>query len=397
MLTVVNFFRGYLEVEIISRYPERFINICSQNDITFWQLQKVDSDKLRARVRVFEIDRLKELAGNALCDVKVLSKRGAPFFVWKFRKRYVFIAGFIFFITAMYLFSLRIWDIEVTGNDRVSEERILRNLREIGVSIGSFSSEIDSEFIENQMLLRIPELRWLAVNVRGSRAEVEVRERIEKPVVIDTRIPCNVVASRGGIITKIVVLEGSAQVEKGDTVSEGQLIASGVMDTVVGFRLVHALAKVETRTWYNLSAKMPVNINIKEYTGEKTGKTSIVLGDRRLNLYLNSSIPYERCDKITKKTQLSFPGGYVLPITWISEQYYEYESYDGQLDVEIAADILRQCLRKRLEEKVPEGKIVRTDFSVASDGIFYTIRLTAECLEDIAETVEIPLNNRIGG
>ena len=35
MLTVVNFFRGYLEVEIVGRYPERFINICSQNNIVF--------------------------------------------------------------------------------------------------------------------------------------------------------------------------------------------------------------------------------------------------------------------------------------------------------------------------------------------------------------------------
>ena len=37
-----------------------------------------------------------------------------------------------------------------------------------------------------------------------------------------------------------------------------------------------------------------------------------------------------------------------------------------------------------------EGEIVRTDYYLGTDGIFYTMRLTAECLEDIAETVEIP-------
>lgn len=397
MLTVVNFFRGYLEVEIVGRYPERFINICSQNNIVFWDLQKVETDKLRARVRVFEIERLRELARNALCEVRVLSKRGAPFFVWRFRKRYLFIAGFILFISVLYFFSLRIWDIEVIGNDRVSEERILKNLRDIGISIGTPSSEIDSEFIENRMLLQIPELRWLAVNVRGSRAEVEVRERTEKVEVVDTRLPCNVVSSRAGIITKIVVLEGAAQVEKGDTVVEGQLLASGVVDTVVGMRLVHAMAKVEARTWYNFSAKIPVNISIKEYTGAETDKKSVILGGKRLNLYLDSSIPYEKCDKITERTQLSLPRGYVLPITWVSERYIEYESYEGQLDAEIAAEILRQCLRRRLEEEVSEGEIVRTDYYLGTDGIFYTMRLTAECLEDIAETVEIPLKNRTGG
>ena len=238
----------------------------------------------------------------------MLSKRGAPFFVWRFRKRYLFIAGFILFISVLYFFSLRIWDIEVIGNDRVSEERILKNLRDIGISIGTPSSEIDSEFIENKMLLQIPELRWLAVNVRGSRAEVEVRERTEKVEVVDTRLPCNVVSSRAGIITKIVVLEGAAQVEKGDTVVEGQLLASGVVDTVVGMRLVHAMAKVEARTWYNFSAKIPVNISIKEYTGAETDKKSVILGGKRLNLYLDSSIPYEKCDKITERTHCHYLG-----------------------------------------------------------------------------------------
>ena len=157
------------------------------------------------------------------------------------------------------------------------------------------------------------------------------------------------------------------------------------------------MAKVEARTWYNFSAKIPVNISIKEYTGAETDKKSVILGGKRLNLYLDSSIPYEKCDKITERTQLSLPRGYVLPITWVSERYIEYESYEGQLNAEIAAEILRQCLRRRLEEEVSEGEIVRTDYYLGTDGIFYTMRLTAECLEDIAETVEIPLKNRTGG
>jgi len=397
MLSVVNFLRGYLEVEILGPYPERFINICSQNGISFWNLNREDRNRLTARVRVMEIARLRELAHNALCEVRVLSRKGAPFFVWRFRKRYLFIAGFIFFATVIYFSSLRIWDISVHGNQKISEERILRNLREIGVGIGTPSSRIDPEFIENIMLLRIPELRWLTVNVKGSKAMVEVRERDEPPRIIDDRIPCNVVARKGGIIQKLVVLEGSAQVEVGDTVTEGQLLASGVVDTVVGMRLVHARAEVLARTWYTLAAKIPAKINIKEFTGEKIQKSAVVFAGQRLNLYFNSSIPYERCDKIIKKTRLSLPGGYVLPITWITESYLEYNTHQGQLDAEVAAYILRESLRGLLEEMVPEGEIVRTDYTLRLDGEFYTMTLTAECLEDIAKTVEIPINIRTGG
>lgn len=397
MLSVVNFFRGYLEVEIEGPYPERFINICSQNGINFWNLNRIGSDMLTARVRVLEIARLRELARNALCEVRVLSRKGAPFFVWRFRKRFVFIAGFVFFALVLYFTSIRIWDISVQGKIKVSEERILRHLREIGVGIGTPSADIDPEFIENIMLLRIPELRWLTVNVKGSKATVEVRERSEPPKIVDKRIPCNVVAGRGGIITKIVVLDGSAQVEAGDTVTEGQLLASGIMDTAVGMRLVHARAEVLARTWYTVTAKIPAIIDIKEYTEGKIQKNAVIFAGRRLNLYFSSSIPYERCDKIIQKTRLSLPGGYVLPITWITESYHEYNTYRGQLDAEVAAYILRQGLKSRLEKMVPDGEIVRTDYTLKLDGNFYTMTLTAECLEDIAKTVEIPINIRTGG
>ena len=190
----------------------------------------------------------------------------------------------------------------------MSEERILKNLRDIGISIGTPSSEIDSEFIENKMLLQIPELRWLAVNVRGSRAEVEVRERTEKVEVVDTRLPCNVVSSRAGIITKIVVLEGAAQVEKGDTVVEGTVACKRCCRYGCWDEACTRWQRLKREHGITFLAKIPVNISIRSILVRKPTKISY-FGGKRLNLYLDSSIPYEKCDKITERTQLSLPRG----------------------------------------------------------------------------------------
>jgi len=397
MLTVVNFFRGYLEVEITGPYPERFLNICSQNGISFWQLERIGTEKLSARVRVLEFERLKELAKNALCEVRVVSKKGAPFFVWRFRKRYLFIAGFLFFAAVLYMSSLRIWVIDVVGNSAVSEERILSNLEELGVHIGAHASSIDPEEIENSMILKIPELRWLTVNVHGSRATVEVRERTMSPEVLNEKVPCNIVARKAGIIARMTVLEGHSQASVGDTVTEGQLLASGVVDTAAGARLVHAMARVEAKTWYTLTAKMPMYIEIKEHTGKIKQKNAVIASDHRINLYFSSSIPYARCDNIIKKTQLVLPGGFVLPVTWVTEEYREYTVTQGQIDAETAVSILRQSLMDRLEELVGEGEIIRTDFRLSTRGDIYTMTLTAECMEDIARKVEIPIKINAGG
>jgi len=397
MLTVVNFFRGYLEVEITGPYPERFLNICSQNGISFWQLERTGADRLTARVRVLEFERLKELAKNALCEVKVISKKGAPFFVLRFRKRYLFIAGFLFFAAALYMSSLRIWDIDIVGNGEVSEERLMSNLEELGVRIGALASSIDPEEIENSMILRIPELRWLTVNIHGSRAIVEVRERTKTPEVVNEKVPCNIVARKAGIISRITVLEGRSQAAVGDTVTEGQLLASGVVDTAAGARLVHAMARVEAKTWYTLTAKMPMYINIKEYTGKTSKKYALIASNHRLNLYFDSSIPYARCDNIINRTQLALPGGFVLPITWVAEEFHEYTVTRGQIDAETAVSVLRRSLLDRLEKLAAEGEIIRTDFKLSTKGDIYTMTLTAECLEDIAKKVEIPLKLNAGG
>ena len=61
---------------------------------------------------------------------------------------------------------------------------------------------IKSEAISNDMLLKIPELSWIAVNISGSHADILVRERIPKPLIVDENAPTMVYAVKSGIITK---------------------------------------------------------------------------------------------------------------------------------------------------------------------------------------------------
>lgn len=59
------------------------------------------------------------------------------------------------------------------------------------------------------MLLEIPELSWVAVNVSGCRANVEVRERRTAPKPLDRKIPCNLVARRDGLVLRVQALGAS--------------------------------------------------------------------------------------------------------------------------------------------------------------------------------------------
>lgn len=99
----------------------------------------------------------------------------------------------------MLIGSFFVWDIQIAGNETVPREVILRSLENNGVHRGCFGFALNGEDIRNHVLLEIPELSWVAVNVSGCRANVEVRERRTAPKPLDRKIPCNLVARRDGL------------------------------------------------------------------------------------------------------------------------------------------------------------------------------------------------------
>ncbi len=428
MLKIVNFFRGYLVVRISGPFPERFLNLCAQNGVAFWRLKKDENGDFVAKIRQNRLKSLQTLATRALCTTSVERKVGAPFILARFRERYAFLLGAALAIGLIAAGALRVWEFEVVGAETLDPAAILAQLEELGVAPGTLRSAIDPDALETEMLLREPRLRWLTVNVSGSRATVEVRERIDPPELLDRSSPQNVVASRAGVIEKIVVLEGKARVAAGETVEPGQLLVSGVLDmvneelqTTRGVRLVSARAVVTARTWYEFSAKTPLFELQKLPTGVETEKISVVLGKKRINLFVNSSILTPNCDRIEspscsspssitagdgtfchteirydkkiERTRLELPGGFKLPIVVEKTQLLEHESVEVAADRETLEERLRLELEQRLGEAT-DGEILTAEFEFYEDGECLVGVLRAECREDIALGQAIPIGEQ---
>ena len=138
-------------------------------------------------------------------------------------------------------------------------------------------------------MMKMPDIAWMSLNVSNSRAVVVVHERIEKPEIINEKEPCDIIAEKSGIITKLSVLEGKQLVYAGDTVVKGDILVSALMDSETGDdRYVRAMAIVEADTWYEISAQTPL---YEERKVEKTGKDSdfsVVIGKKRINFYSDS-------------------------------------------------------------------------------------------------------------
>lgn len=389
MRGAINYLRGTVRVELTSKYSERAVNICAANGVDFWDLERTDDGASRMSVNISGYLKLREVADRSgAFSVRIIRRRGAPFLLWRIRKRYVLLAGMVLCLAAVTLSSFFVWQIDVTGNETVSTSRILASLRSLGVDIGTSTFKISQERISNRMLLLVPELSWITLNTHGSRIEVVVREKVPKPEILDPDVPTAVYAAKAGIITEMEILEGWSAVEAGDTVDVGDELISSYVPVGDG-RFVHAEGRITARTWYEFTLSTPLETVKKEYTGRTRRRRALILAGKRINLYFFGGNPYEYYDKISQYDTLIMPGGSVLPVTLVTDSFEEYERVSSGLPAEEAERLLRSRLMYMLEREIGDGSVTSTSFEkYERDGLLY-VTLRAECLEEIGRPKEL--------
>ncbi len=390
----VNFCRGHVTLRVESAFPERVLNLCAARQIPFWDLRWESAICFTFTMTRRSWHMLRRLAERLDGEIRVVGREGLPYFLWRFRKRHVLVAGLVLCAALSFFGSFFIWDFEIEGNEAVSEEEILRALEQCGVSLGTFGYSVRSDELRNHVLLLVPELSYIAVNVRGCRAHVQVRERVEPPELISKRDPGNTVAAKAGIVTSIFPYDGEKMVLPGATVEEGQLLISGVtVDDQAGTRFLRGMGTVYARTWYNRRCQVPMTEVEKAYTGETDTRIAICWGRNRINLYNTGSIGEGNCDKITTRTQLSLPGGIALPITIVKETYRYYEPAERQRSRQEAEELAYAVLRSDLAEGMDDGTVDSESCAGTAWGDTYLVELRAECQEQIGRFVSIPTEN----
>ncbi len=391
---MVNLLRGQVRVRAECAFPERVLNLCGAQGLAFWDLEWESPTAFTCRLSRRDWKALRQAGRNLDCAFSVMGVEGAPYFLLRFRHRQVLAVGLAACALGLFLGSFFIWEFQVEGNETVPTERILRALEKNGVGLGTFGLSLNGEDIRNHVLLDVPELSWIAVNVSGCRASVQVRERTPPPVMIDRREPSNLVARRAGLVLKVQTIGGVSCVIPGSAVTEGQILISGVEDTdTVGARVLAGMGKVEARTWYHLTAVMPLTAMEKRYTGrEKTG-ISLVCGTRRIKFFSNSSIEGTEYDKITSRhpcTLLGIP----LPVTLVMEKWRFYEPVPAPQTAAQAEKAAEAILTAQLRDMVePYGEVRSTLCSSRQRGDVLVVTLSAECREEIGEAAPIYTEN----
>ena len=393
LLRLWNYIRGYVIILVEGYFLEKFINICIHRQIFLWDIKKLKSSTMRLKVSINGFKLLRPVAKKTGCRVRIIEKKGIPFTVNKYRRRKTFLFGALIFIVLLYGLTSFIWTIEITGNKSLGTEIILEKLEAAGIKQGILKYNIDTDRIVDNMMLDIKELAWIGISIRGTKVKVEIEERVQPPELVSKDVPCDIVAQKDGVVKAIIAKAGQEAVKVGDTVTEGQVLISGAVQTKneqINTRLVHALGSVKARTWYEGRQLVDPIIREKVRTGQKKDRYSIVLFIKRFD-FGKETDPFEDYDRVEIKKRISLGKDNELPFEFIIDRYYENNIVERDIGMDEAKTIAMDEAYNKASVDIQEGAEIvdsRREFVTGEDNNLYAA-VTIECVEEIGVAKEI--------
>ena len=382
LLGLLRYIRGYVRFTISGRYPERFLNITSRCGIRLWDVQR-RGECFTACMYRSDYRRIRVTAHKAGVKLRHSEKGGLPDFVSRYRDRVGIVIGGCAFILTVFVMSMFVWSIDITGLDRVSYIEMKEELREQGLYIGAFKPMLDVQRIARNILLENHDVGWMAVNLQGSYASVEIKEEAPAPEVTDIYAPCNIKAKRDGVILRIEALEGSTEIEEGSGVIEGQLLISGVMGDEQGTsRLVHADARILARTTREASFSVEERQNDLQPSGEFAERQSLMLFGLRLPYRFGRvDSPYAAVESFTDSPS---PLGTTLPVGITTERVNALSYEERLMDENSAKELLEKQSQLYELFSLSDCTVEDRAYTLTDDNGVFTLRVTYTCIEDIA-------------
>lgn len=338
---------------------ERLINLCVAEKIQMREIQRKDFTTVLLKIQSTDYKTLRTIARKVHARVKIMNRAGIHFWFAKLCRRIFFAAGFGIFILMLLFLSSRIWSIQIEGAKRVDPKLIIAELNKNGLHKGCVKSGLPLREIEKALVQKIDEISIVKIDYMGTTAIIHITERTLPSAVEDNITQSDVIASKSGIIEKLVVYKGIPLMKPGDYAKQGQTIVMGLVSDIGNPSNIftHAKAAVTAKTWYETSINADYNYKFEQRTGRFKQQVYYEMG--KYKLYVKKgNIDYQKYDKIeTKSARESF--GIKLPIHKVIEYYYEKKDTVKRLSFEEAYEYCMKKAIARLSRIVPANAILR--------------------------------------
>lgn len=384
---ILRYLKGYVSFCVKGGFTERFLNLCSKDEILLWDTF-VTGTEVHSKCFRKDYKKLRSVSKKSGVTLSLTGQYGLLCDMKKKRNRVGLLIGFVFFLTFFAVMSRFIWTVDVSGNITLSKEDILIMAEQEGLSVGTYKPAFDEvnaalSLAKNSNGL----LSWSAINIKGMRAVIEVRE--QKKSIKDTgeSTPCNIVSDSDGVILSVEVFHGKSDILPGVAVKKGDLLISGITENEDFSSLfIEAKGKITAQTERSFSLFFP--------EGAKPDKICNAKKSHSVKLF-TIKIPLtpikSKSDKTLRHEKRLCWNGRDLPFSFVTEIYYHEEKVKRKTE-ELFLSAL-ETFSYKAENMNQNALIVDENPEITKSETGFIIKNNWDLIAYIGEAAEISLKN----
>jgi len=374
---------GMLHVRITSADVVGALTALNNNGIELFQTFSRNDLTVDVLIRRQDHRRLRKILERRGDSIESIKQRGVYWSGKRMLKRPILLGGILTLVILSCIIPSRIWFFKVEGNKTIPDKLILEYASKCGISFGASRREVRSEKMKNALLEALPQLQWAGVNTKGCVATISVREREVGKQPEEVHGVSSIVAACDGLIQSCTVINGNAVCTVGQAVKAGQLLISGYTDCGLSIRACRAEGEVFARTDRTVSVVALSECSLKTSKNKETRKYSLLIGKKRINLYKDSGILESTCDKMVLENRLTLPGGFVLPVTLVTEVWNYNEQSTATVDQDQLEQQLEEFASAYLNSQMIAGKILSAEETVMQEDSIIRLEGKYACHEMI--------------
>ena len=360
MDSIKKYIRGYVRIRLESPAPDRFFSLCVHNRIPLRNLtQEASFYEMELSARDFL--RLGRFRRKTDARIHILSKNGLPFFLLHARKRKAFFLGIFLSFILLFVCSLRIWDIQITGNRYYTTPVLLDTLSEWDIRCGMAKKNVDCQKLMQKIRQSFPGVVWVSAKLEGTCLIIDIRENDEIPqptdALADTLTSWDLTAPWNGTVVSIITRMGMPQVKPGDVCKKGDILVSGsveILDNdsqIQRYEYVRADADIVIKTQFPYYDEFSRTVTVKSYPGEQESYPFFTFFGTDISWY---HAPKNNSEIYRIERRLTLTPSFYLPVTVgkIITVPYEKKSYcySPKESLELSQKHLQNFLKNLVRE-----------------------------------------------
>lgn len=295
MIRLFRWLAGYVSFSFTGGFAEDFLTGCFSDGIGIRNVS-LSENGFTAQCAAKTYKKLHRYAYRHGGRVRVIKKKGLPFILLPLKNRTGFFAGMLAFVVIISFLSGFVWNVEIAGNNRISETAITAYLDNHNLKTGVMWSSVDRESLCWDMMSEFEDIAWVHINKIGTTARVEINE------------------------TKLADTEGDGDMLRGMDVFRKEL-------QVVAYREQKNMTVKERKVYRKISfftAEIPLYFNRKTGDISNQSKSFLTVKDTVLPIGVTE---YEEC--FLSSSPKSLTDGELLALAEKKLSFQEEKEFDG--------------------------------------------------------------------